>query len=306
MNDDSLHTDHNYLITNHILPCMHALSTEQALLILLLSYTTTTLAQKPTCQSKALTRCPATAPFYNPDISTDASFRIVETTQCPPYNNPGWTNPAEACIFKMEYKLPLTPKMAKQPIPVGEKLTVFENITYLKEDPAPILGALGVFTNGVNIYGVGSPCGYSSKCPDQGAPSKWVDAVESEGHTVDTCGGHAAPSLHYHIHSGIGLTNNNGRKACNFTEDTPDHHSALLGWLFDGYGLYGRYSDGGKLPTDLDSCGGHTHSIDGADIYHYHMPDAYPWTIGCYTGCPEVSNNPRELSFVTTGPYGCT
>ncbi len=273
------------------------------LLLLVLGYT---LGQRPTCVRENLTRCPMEAPFYIPDIYTSGDFRMIETTQCPPYSNPGWTNPAEACIFKMEYKIPLVPKMAKKPIPVGEKLTKFENITYLKEDPAPILGALGVFTNGVNIFGVGSPCGYSSKCPDEGGPSKYVDAVESEGHTVDKCGGHAAPSLHYHIHSGIGLTDNNGRKACNFSEDKPGQHSELLGWLFDGYGLYGRYSENGILPTDLDSCGGHTHSINGTNVYHYHIPDAFPWTIGCYTGCPEVSNNPRELAFVTTGSYGCT
>ena len=195
--------------------------------------------------------------------------------------------------------------MAKETIPVGEKLTVFENITYLKEDPAPLFGALGVLTNGVNIFGVGSPCGYSSKCPDQGAPSKYVDAVESEGHTVDYCGGHPAPTLQYHIHSGVGITTNSGRQACGLAVDTPGEHSALLGWLFDGIGLYGRYSEGGKLPTDLDSCGGHTHLIDGKETYHYHIPDAFPWTIGCFAGYPEVSNNPRELSFTTTGPYGC-
>ena len=63
--------------------------------------------------------------------------------------------------------------MAKTPIPVGEKQEVFEGITYLKEDPKPILSALGVLKNGVRIFGVGSPCGFSSKCPDEGGPTKW-------------------------------------------------------------------------------------------------------------------------------------
>ena len=62
-------------------------------------------------------------------------------------------------MFEQTYEFPIYPKVAKVPIPVGEILEVFEGITYLKEDPAPILGALGVLKNGVRIFGVGSPCG---------------------------------------------------------------------------------------------------------------------------------------------------
>ena len=161
---------------------------------------------------------------------------------CPPYDNPGWTNPAQACQFQKTYKIPLYPKKASTPIPVGEKLTVFEDITYLKEDPAPILGVMGVLINGVNVFGVGSPCGFSSKCPQDGGPSKYVDAVEAEGHTVDSCGGHAAPTHQYHIHSGVGMTSNELRMKCSLPIDVEKEHSSLVGWMFDGYGLYGRYS----------------------------------------------------------------
>ena len=184
-------------------------------------------------------------------------------------------------------------------------MQVYDSITYLKEDPKPILGAMGVLTNGVNIFGVGSPCGYSSKCPSDGGPSMWVDAVESEGHTVDFCGGHAAPTHQYHIHSGIGMVSNDQRAACELSIDVKGEHSELLGWMFDGYGLYGKYSLNGTLPNDLDSCGGHTHIIRDVEQYHYHIPDAFPWTIGCYHGCPEVTNNPRELSFSQGDKYGC-
>ena len=77
--------------------------------------------------------------------------------------------------------------------------------------------------------------------------------------------------------------------------------------MFDGFGLYGRYSLNETVPTDLDECGGHTHEIDGEMTYHYHLPDHFPWTIGCYKGCPEISNNEMELSFVNSDPdYGCS
>ena len=128
------------------------------------------------------------------------------------------------------------------PIPVGEKLKVYENITYLTEDPKPVLGVMGVLKNGVTVFGVGSPCGYSSKCPQDGGPSRWVDAVEAEGHTVDSCGGHAAPTHQYHLHSGVGMASAELREACQLPVDGAKQHSQLLGWMFDGYGLYGYLS----------------------------------------------------------------
>lgn len=255
---------------------------------------------------KCTKQCPTAAPYETTSITTDDQYRYVSTSMCPPYDNPRWTNPAEACIFSKTYKLPLTPKFARKPIPVGEGYARYEGILYLKEDPKPILGAMGVLWNGVNVFGVGSPCGYSSKCPEDGGPTKWVDAVESEGHTVDQCGGHAAPTDQYHIHSGVGLNTSAQRVECKMPTDTAGQHSALLGWMFDGVGLYGRYSEGGRVPTDLDDCGGHTHDINGTMTYHYHMPDAFPWTIGCFKACPEVSNNPNEFQFLNNDQdYGC-
>ena len=111
---------------------------------------------------------------------------------------------------------------------------MFENITYLRGNPTPILGEMGVLVSGVNIFGVGSPCGFSSKCPNQGGPTRYVDAVEAEGHTVDPCGGHAAPSNVYHVHSSLGINTTEGRMACRLPVDTPGEHSQLLGWMFDG------------------------------------------------------------------------
>jgi len=45
--------------------------------------------------------------------------------------------------------------------------------------------------------------------------------------------------------------------------DTSTGHSALLGYAFDGFGIYGLYGESGKELTnaDLDECHGHTHVI---------------------------------------------
>lgn len=251
------------------------------------------------------TVCPTSSPYDTVSITTDSTYRYVKTTGCPPYDNPHWTNPATACTRRQQlYTFPLKPTDATEPIPVGVPYERYKGILYLKEDPSPMLGALGVLTNGVMIFGVGSPCGYSSECPQDGAPTKYVDAVESEGHTVDQCGGHAAPTNDYHIHSGVGINTTSMQQKCVVSLDIPGQHSALLGWIFDGYGFYGRYSGGGILPTDLDACRGHTHDINGIKVYHYHMPDnVFPWTIGCFKGCPLSSNNQHELQNLTK--YGC-
>ena len=257
------------------------------------------------------TECPTSGPYPNVSITTDSTYRYVSTSTCPQYPNPNWNNPNSACLTSTTYKIPLVPRLATRTISAGEILQSFRGIAYLTEDPAPILGAMGVFVNGVPLYGVGSPCGAGSDCPTDstGAPSIWVDAIDSEGQTVDQCGGHPQQFGEYHIHSGIFLTNATKRRQCGLPADTDGEHSELLAWLFDGVALYGPNSLGGVLPTDLDECGGHTHAIDGVQTYHYHLPDppAFPWTIGCFKACPEVSNNNGQFSFLETDEsFGCT
>ena len=253
------------------------------------------------------TVCPMEGPFHNVTITFDENFRYVTTFQCPPYDNPMWTNPNSACMVEKTYKIPLRPTTPTQSIPVGQGLRSYQGSLYLREDPRPIFGSLGVLINGVNIFGVGSPCGFGSPCPedDQQAPSMYVDAVESEGHTVDQCGGHSSPTGEYHVHSNLGFNSSDGRQECELPVDTPGEHSQLLGWMFDGYGIYGQFSENGEVPRDLDECGGHTHDINGSQVYHYHFPhpSQFPWVIGCFKGCPEVSNNEREFNMVTQ--YGC-
>ena len=278
----------------------------EAVVVLLLA-----LSASGVLAARTGTTCASDPPYKTVTITKDANFRYVTTSQCPPYANPNWNNSNSAIEDTITYKIPLSPTYppSGESIPVGEALRRYQNIPYLKEDPAPVLGALGVLTNGVNIFGVGSPCGYGSRCPekDPRAPSIYVDAVEAEGHTTDQCGGHPSPTDRYHVHSNLGFNSSGGQTACALRSDVPGQHSRLLGWLFDGIGIYGPFSQGGEPPSDLDECGGHAHPIRGSDdpVYHYHFPypSRFPWTIGCFRACPEVSNNPSEFADVTK--YGC-
>lgn len=90
---------------------------------------------------------------------------------------------------------------------------------------------------------------------------------------LDLCGGHATP---YHYHERMG---------CLYTSDTATGHSTRIGTALDGNGLYGKYVDGGKVPTDLDACGGRTGvtpDSNGEEVYYYVVQDQPPFTVGCF------------------------
>jgi YHYH protein len=111
------------------------------------------------------------------------------------------------------------------------------------------------------------------------APGK--DAVANE--IQDACQGHPERDGSYHYHS---LT------TCLEPDKKTTQHSDLVGYALDGFGIFGRYGEGGKELTnaDLDECHGHIHEVmwDGQlkAIYHYHATWEYPYTMGCLRGKP--------------------
>jgi hypothetical protein len=98
----------------------------------------------------------------------------------------------------------------------------------------------------------------------------------------DACNGHPERNGSYHYHDySFCLKDPQG--------DT-GQHSGLMGYMLDGFGIYGLKGDDGKEVTnaDLDECHGHTHAVavDGkmTHVYHYHFTREYPYTIGCFRG----------------------
>ena len=108
------------------------------------------------------------------------------------------------------------------------------------------------------------------------------DAVAHE--IQDKCQGHPQRSGQYHYHGPSKCMTEKGKGA--------DGHSGLVGYALDGFGIYGLKGAGGKKMhnANLDACHGHTESIvwDGkkTNMYHYHMTEEYPYTLGCFTGTP--------------------
>lgn len=141
----------------------------------------------------------------------------------------------------------------------------------LAAQPSCAPGAVGILLSGVVLFNA------------LDAPGR--DAVAHE--TQDQCQGHPQASGVYHYHS---------VSTCVDQDDSGLQHSPLVGYMVDGFGIYGRRGEGGKLLTsaDLDACHGHTHKIewDGKQVvmYHYHATWDFPYTAGCMRGSYRMSD----------------
>lgn len=133
------------------------------------------------------------------------------------------------------------------------------------------LGAVGVLLDGARLYNA-----------DDGANR---DAVAWE--VQDACQGHPEASGKYHHHS---------VSTCLSQKDVATQHSPLVGYIADGFGIYGNLGENGvsMINADLDECHGHTHAItvNGVSVvqYHYHQTKEFPYTVGCFRGKPAVIN----------------
>jgi hypothetical protein len=138
------------------------------------------------------------------------------------------------------------------------------------------LGAIGVTKNGVVIYNA--------------ADARGEDAVARE--IVDVFGGHPA-GANYHYHFIPERLDNKPQE---------DGHSGIVGYIKDGFPIYGYKGENGIEMSnyDLDLCHGHDHGSLG---YHYHATIEYPYTVGCYKGTPSsVESNQIQPGGPPDGP----
>ncbi len=137
------------------------------------------------------------------------------------------------------------------------------------------MGAVGIMLSGAALF--------------NGLDANGQDAVAHE--IQDKCQGHPERNGTYHYHN---------LSTCLKDGNNSNEHSALVGYAFDGFGVYGHRGEGGKelVSADLDACHGHTHEImwDGQRkrMYHYHATWEYPYTVGCYRGTPERLARPVD------------
>ncbi len=145
---------------------------------------------------------------------------------------------------------------------ISERLSVEPK---LAKTPACVPGGMiGLARNGVAIFNA--------------VDARGQDAVAHE--IQDGCSGHPQQQGVYHYH---------GLPAClSFGGQTK--HSKLIGWMLDGFPIYGPIGTGGRYmrTSDLDACHGHSHRIKYQGVtrklFHYHATDEYPYTAGCMRG----------------------
>ena len=129
------------------------------------------------------------------------------------------------------------------------------------------MGAIGIMLSGSVLFNA--------------LDARGKDALAHE--ILDACQGHPQQSGLYHYH---------GKTPCLDDGAGQTEHAGLIGYAFDGYGIYGFRDEDGRALTsdDLDDCHGHEGpvTIDGAlrIIYHYHATLDYPYTLSCYHGAP--------------------
>jgi hypothetical protein len=81
-------------------------------------------------------------------------------------------------------------------------------------------------------------------------------------------------------------------------DDDGTSHSPLIGFAFDGFGVYGPYEANRELAKDsktnpLSDFNLHSDEARGP---HYHVtPGQFPHIIGGYWGVMETRNRPRRL-----------
>jgi hypothetical protein len=186
-------------------------------------------------------------------VSESGESRTIQTNSMPVDARIGdWPMPKYAALTAID-------RNPGTPAPRVVSLTVPRQPAIAAVPTCVGMGTIGVTLNGVLLYNA--------------VDARGDDAVANE--IVDVYGGHPAMS-EYHYHNVPERLD---------ASPMADGHSGIIGYIRDGFPLYGYHGVGGIELTnaDLDACHGHTHGSLG---YHYHATMEYPYTIGCYRGTP--------------------
>lgn len=197
--------------------------------------------------------------FYNIDAAyQDGDFIVIETAGIPDHKSPYYTG-TEWESEKYEAYNGTNGSFNLNPNRIEEQNYTFRipiNPSADAAHSATPLGPIGVALNGVAIFNQYAGPG---------------DDLEEEINTFDQYNGHPTGTKAYHYHvEPVFLTTTLGS-------------SALIGFLLDGFPVYGPMEDGDLVTNDdLDTYHGHSHAtVDYPDgIYHYHITAEDPYING--------------------------
>jgi len=194
------------------------------------------------------------ATFYNDNTwmmynaSTGAITKTLTQADCAAAANPNvgtqYKNYCVECLpsyvasLTHTYYIPVIPKKAS---------TAYTFATGPGGPPSSLPSSRGLAFNGV-IF-------------DAPAPTSVILAAYTLA-PFDDAGGHINLNAGYHYHAATGMSTKIAQT---------DGHAAMIGYAFDGYGIFENKDANGNTYTDLDASRGHYDSVRG---YHYHVDKA--------------------------------
>jgi len=219
------------------------------------------------------TICPVICPHNPPsphitvnEVSDEYQI-ILSTDNCPVLNS----SDDVVCLNRREAYIPKNPQVLDTPYPIGIS--------------SPLGLSIGLLKNGVLLYGPADKLGTNMML------SELEDYDECMA-MVDDNGVYRSRGLYVYYNGNI---DDYDAELCDLPSDYVWAHSPSIGWMWDGYEIFGRWN-GQYANIPLDECGGHEHELpNNASGYHYHMTLEYPYTIDCFHGCPNNMNNPSIL-----------
>jgi hypothetical protein len=134
----------------------------------------------------------------------------------------------------------------------------------------PSTGPIGMAINGVLLY---NPCKQAG-CTSTSGDTKALGEL-------DICNGHSGRSDDYHYHAAP--TCMMAGQATSYWNTHP------VGWILDGFALYGYNDASGTVATRDSECGGNTSTVsNGPSGYSYHLTDTFPYILSCLRGTPSA------------------
>ncbi|MFT5723810.1 MAG: hypothetical protein ACI9JN_000927 [Bacteroidia bacterium] len=193
------------------------------------------------------------------EIYQDGDFVVIKTNGLPDHKSPYYQGTQWSELY--EAYNGTNPSWNQNPNKIASTSFVFR----IPMNPVEVgsgnrstsLGAMGVALNGVALYN------------QYAGPNN--QPLTDEINSFDQYNGHPQQKGNYHYHlEPTWLTASKGR-------------NALLGFLLDGFPVYGPMEDGELVKESaLDNFHGHNHATadypDG--IYHYHVTDTDPYING--------------------------
>jgi hypothetical protein len=209
----------------------------------------------PTSTDNASVPAPFSKFTSDVQISVDGNYVVLKSTGIPNHKSPYFS----ATDARYEAYNGTNANFSKAPNAIAAQSYTFRiplNPTKAPTATATSLGPIGISLNGVAFF---------NQYNGQNRP------LTVEVDTFDQYNGHPSPTSEYHYHvEPLFLTKSAGT-------------SALLGFLLDGFPVYGPMENGKRITNaDLDQLHGHTGvTADYPNgIYHYHITDADPYING--------------------------